>query len=135
MYSSQSLLLAALCLPAAAAACEAQSVPASSIAAAEILLLGQVTGARYPQYEAEVARVGKSAEVSPLEARIVRVYITDALRGTAPQTAEVTSYPCDAMRPIVGDRVVLYGSDPAQLLAVPATLYEAELQAIVRKRP
>lgn len=124
------LLLVLTCADSAPA-CEPAPVSEATLIDEAILVIGQVTGARYPEYESDVARLGAAAELEPDDARVVRVAVTDALRGSTDRIVEAVAYPCDPARPIVGERVIVFGDSTEQLATASAASVEIGLKAAV----
>jgi hypothetical protein len=72
---------------------------------ADAILIGYVTGERYPEYEEHLLR-GGSPDTSPLGRRMIRVVLTEALKGLVPAPLEIAA-PCAAPFPEIHERVIV----------------------------
>ena len=90
-----------------ASACEPKFFDSANDAAqAEFLVVGFVTGDRYPNFEKQVLAGEKNPEVSIWHERHVRVAVVERLRGTTQDTIEAPA-PCGAPYPGAYARVLV----------------------------
>ena len=114
---------------ASALACEISSFsPDEQLADAQFVGLGIVTGERYPSYEARIlAGEGPNTFEIP-EERLVRVALTENLRGDADKAPLEASVGCGMPIPGISDKVV-YGRDKTGAAWVfPAEFAEGKLR-------